>query len=238
MVRDPLAVVAVVREPRISTGHPRPHRCRILRADFAGFGSLDGTPHFVGRIRPGQHFRIQIATPKRGDIVAFRHDDGARAVYIKRVIGLPGDHISIDGGVVAIGGTALAEPYVRFPDRRSFATVTVPPGEVYVLGETGPAAKIRDSWPGARRSADRTRLGRHLAARRHGHSLKAVMAQLERPIQWYPGHMVTAMRRMTEYLKLIDIVIEVVDARVPRSGRNPDLGKMIGSRDACDRTQS
>jgi ribosome biogenesis GTPase A len=57
-----------------------------------------------------------------------------------------------------------------------------------------------------------------------------MMAQLERPIQWYPGHMVTAMRRMSEYLKLIDIVIEVVDARVPRSGRNPDLGKMIGAR--------
>ncbi|HEY1428648.1 MAG TPA: ribosome biogenesis GTPase YlqF [Candidatus Tumulicola sp.] len=56
------------------------------------------------------------------------------------------------------------------------------------------------------------------------------MTQLERPIQWYPGHMVAAMRRMSEYLKLIDIVIEVVDARVPRSGRNPDLQKMIGSR--------
>jgi ribosome biogenesis GTPase A len=55
-------------------------------------------------------------------------------------------------------------------------------------------------------------------------------AQLERPIQWYPGHMVAAMRRMSEYLKLIDTVIEVIDARVPRSGRNPDLLRMIGSR--------
>jgi ribosome biogenesis GTPase A len=42
--------------------------------------------------------------------------------------------------------------------------------------------------------------------------------------------MVAAMRRMSEYLKLIDVVIEVVDARVPRSGRNPDLQRMIGSR--------
>ena len=80
-------------------------------------------------------FAYKFAAPKRGDIVAFRHDDGARAVYIKRVIGLPGDRIRVDGGVVSIDGTALPEPYVRFPDRRSFAQVLVPAGDVYVLGD-------------------------------------------------------------------------------------------------------
>jgi signal peptidase I len=80
-------------------------------------------------------FAYKFAGPKRGDIVAFRHDDGARAVYIKRVIGLPGDRIRVDGGVVSINGTALPEPYVRFPDRRSFAQVLVPAGDVYVLGD-------------------------------------------------------------------------------------------------------
>ncbi len=53
---------------------------------------------------------------------------------------------------------------------------------------------------------------------------------LERAVQWYPGHMVRAMRRMGEYLKLIDVVVEVVDARVPRSGRNPMLDTIIGTR--------
>jgi ribosome biogenesis GTPase A len=55
-------------------------------------------------------------------------------------------------------------------------------------------------------------------------------AELERIVQWYPGHMVRAMRRIGEYLKLIDIVIEVVDARVPRSGRNPMLDSLIANR--------
>lgn len=55
-------------------------------------------------------------------------------------------------------------------------------------------------------------------------------AELERVVQWYPGHMVRAMRRIGEYLKLIDIVIEVADARVPRSGRNPALDAMIAGR--------
>ncbi|HEY5426467.1 MAG TPA: ribosome biogenesis GTPase YlqF [Candidatus Tumulicola sp.] len=55
-------------------------------------------------------------------------------------------------------------------------------------------------------------------------------AELERIVQWYPGHMVRAMRRIGEYLKLIDIVVEVVDARVPRSGRNPMLDALIANR--------
>jgi ribosome biogenesis GTPase A len=45
-------------------------------------------------------------------------------------------------------------------------------------------------------------------------------------IQWYPGHMARAMRRLAEDLALIDLVIEVVDARLPRSGRNPVLARI------------
>jgi ribosome biogenesis GTPase A len=47
-------------------------------------------------------------------------------------------------------------------------------------------------------------------------------------IQWYPGHMARAMRRLSEDLRLADIMIEVVDARVPASGRNPALGAVAG----------
>ncbi|MBR3516094.1 MAG: ribosome biogenesis GTPase YlqF, partial [Lachnospiraceae bacterium] len=45
-------------------------------------------------------------------------------------------------------------------------------------------------------------------------------------IQWYPGHMTKAMRQMSEDMKLIDLVIELVDARVPVAGRNPDLERL------------
>ena len=55
-------------------------------------------------------------------------------------------------------------------------------------------------------------------------------AKLDKVIQWYPGHMVRAMRKMGEYLKLIDIVVEVIDARAPRSDANPMLDEMIGTR--------
>ena len=46
-------------------------------------------------------------------------------------------------------------------------------------------------------------------------------------IQWYPGHMAKAKRILEEDLKLIDIVIEVIDARIPISSRNPDIDKII-----------
>ena len=42
-------------------------------------------------------------------------------------------------------------------------------------------------------------------------------------VQWYPGHMTKARRMMQEDIKLIDLVIELLDARIPRSSRNPDI---------------
>ena len=44
--------------------------------------------------------------------------------------------------------------------------------------------------------------------------------------QWYPGHMTKAKRMMQEDMKLIDLVIELVDARIPGSSRNPDIDEM------------
>ena len=44
--------------------------------------------------------------------------------------------------------------------------------------------------------------------------------------QWYPGHMTKAKRQMQEDIKLIDLLIELVDARVPFSSRNPDIDKL------------
>lgn len=42
-------------------------------------------------------------------------------------------------------------------------------------------------------------------------------------VQWYPGHMTKAKRQMQEDIKLIDLVIELIDARVPLASRNPDI---------------
>ncbi|MGL4391017.1 MAG: YlqF/YawG family GTPase, partial [Carnobacterium maltaromaticum] len=49
-------------------------------------------------------------------------------------------------------------------------------------------------------------------------------------IQWFPGHMAKARREVSEKLKLVDIVFELVDARIPLSSRNPILDELIGEK--------
>ena len=49
-------------------------------------------------------------------------------------------------------------------------------------------------------------------------------------IQWYPGHMTKTRRQMTEDVKFVDLVAEVVDARIPISSRNPDIDAMVGDK--------
>lgn len=49
-------------------------------------------------------------------------------------------------------------------------------------------------------------------------------------IQWFPGHMAKTRRMIAENLKLVDIVIEVLDARIPHSSRNPEIPRLIGDK--------
>ena len=47
------------------------------------------------------------------------------------------------------------------------------------------------------------------------------------PIQWFPGHMAKTRRMMKECMPKVDIVLELIDARVPSSSKNPELEGMI-----------
>jgi len=74
---------------------------------------------------------------RRGEIVVFHYPLDPRESYIKRVIGLPGDTVSIRHGQVFIDGVALREPYVpaRYRDTRSMPPLVVPPDEYFVMGD-------------------------------------------------------------------------------------------------------
>lgn len=50
------------------------------------------------------------------------------------------------------------------------------------------------------------------------------------PIVWYPGHMAAAKRRITAMLASADFVVEILDARIPFSSRNPDIGEMCAGK--------
>jgi len=82
---------------------------------------------FVYRLEPIQ----------RGDVVVFRYPRDPSKSFIKRVIGLSGDHIQIDAGRVFVNGRLLDEDYVppAYEDERSYQEIVVPPNNYFVLGD-------------------------------------------------------------------------------------------------------
>lgn len=73
----------------------------------------------------------------RGDVVVFRFPEDPDLDYIKRVIGLPGDRVSVTDNVVTVNGTPLEEPYVHLALGREldFAEQVVPEGKYFCLGD-------------------------------------------------------------------------------------------------------
>ena len=76
------------------------------------------------------------ATPERGDVIAIKIGETGKILLMKRVIGLPGEKVSISDGVVHINGEPLEEPWVqkkRFPWKRK--EVELKPDEYLVIGD-------------------------------------------------------------------------------------------------------
>jgi signal peptidase I len=74
---------------------------------------------------------------QRGDIIVFRYPRDPSKSFIKRVIGLAGDRIRIEGGEVFVNGAALDEDYVpaAYSDQRSYPEIVVPGHSYFVLGD-------------------------------------------------------------------------------------------------------
>jgi signal peptidase I len=79
----------------------------------------------------------RLETIDRGDIVVFRYPRDTHKSFIKRIIGLPGDHIYISFGHVYVNGRQLLEPYVPsdYLDARSYPEIVVPSNAYFVLGD-------------------------------------------------------------------------------------------------------
>jgi signal peptidase I len=82
-------------------------------------------------------FVYRLEAIQRGDIVVFRYPRDTSKSYIKRVVGLAGDHIRIDDGLVYVNDKPLDEDYVpaAFADNRSYPETVVPQNSFFVLGD-------------------------------------------------------------------------------------------------------
>ena len=99
-------------------------------------------------------YRFGIGNIERGDMVVFWFPLDKTKSYIKRVIGLPGDKIEIDSGVVLVNGQRLSEDYVPddYRDRNSYPEQEVPQNHYYVLGDHRSSSNDSRAWGTVERS--------------------------------------------------------------------------------------
>jgi signal peptidase I len=92
---------------------------------------------------------------QRGDMVVFWFPLDPQKSYIKRVIGIPGDIVSIDAGQVSVNHRLLTEDYVPedYRDRVSYEEHRVPPGEYFVLGDHRSSSSDSRTWGFVKREA-------------------------------------------------------------------------------------
>lgn len=79
--------------------------------------------------------------PARGDVIVFHPPSAPSAVYVKRVIGIPGDRVTITASEVIVNGVTLREPYIEPLDSSApensnvLPTLTLGPGQYFVMGD-------------------------------------------------------------------------------------------------------
>jgi signal peptidase I len=98
----------------------------------------DGEYVIVNRVT----YRLQ--PPQRGDVIVFQRE-GSRE-FIKRVIGLPGDTVAVQGGHVLVNGAPLNEPYIAQPNAYTMEPRKIGPNEYFVLGDNRNNSSDSHNW--------------------------------------------------------------------------------------------
>ncbi len=93
-------------------------------------------------------YKFGLGKIERGDTVVFWYPGDRTTSYIKRVIGLPGDTVSVDDGYVIVNGKKLVENYIppEYRDERSYPPILIPPDQYFVLGDHRISSNDSRAW--------------------------------------------------------------------------------------------
>lgn len=111
-------------------------------------GSMENTIMSHDRI-VGNRLAYLFSEPKRGDIIIFKFPDDEDQNFVKRIIGIPGDHVEIINGLIYINGSTepLEEPYLKEEMNDGiYGPYDVPEGSYFVLGDNRNWSKDARSW--------------------------------------------------------------------------------------------
>lgn len=94
----------------------------------------------------GYQLAYVFSEPKRGDIVIFPYPDNPEVIYVKRVIGLPGETVEIKNGAVYINGEPIKESYLKETMKGEYGPYVVPEGSYFMLGDNRNSSQDSRKW--------------------------------------------------------------------------------------------
>ncbi len=107
--------------------------CLVINAKVPS-GSMENTIMTGDRLF-GNRLAYVFSDPQRGDIVIFHYPDDEKILYIKRIIGLPGETVEVKNGGVYIDGKLLEERYLNVTTLGEFGPYEVPEGMYFMMGD-------------------------------------------------------------------------------------------------------
>ncbi|MBI3948319.1 MAG: signal peptidase I [Armatimonadetes bacterium] len=118
----------------------------FLFQGFRVYGSCMEPSLYTGERLLGNKLLYRLHPPQRGDIIVFRYPNDPTRIYVKRVIGLPGETVAIRGGEVHVNGRRLREDYVVNGAHGEYPSTRVPRNRLFVLGDNRDHSSDSRSW--------------------------------------------------------------------------------------------
>ena len=102
---------------------------------------------------------VEMGNPKRGDVVVFEFPRNPSDDYIKRIVGVPGDTLTMRDKVLYVNGVKVSEPYAIYSrpgvvlPQDNFGPVTIPAGEYFMMGDNRDDSSDSREWGTVKRNA-------------------------------------------------------------------------------------